>query len=173
MSEENKIDLNAVLAPENQHETVALARALCPFAEAATDAQVLICVAMVEARGDIKAVAAWLGYSVARLRGHLQSRLSGRIIKELARHKLTGEGYLIAVCALMDVAESQAQTGNARNNAAKTLMELADKDEAKDPNKGDGLPDLNTMTLPQLEAFVNTIKSDLLRLPAQAIDMPE
>jgi len=161
-SEEN---LEHVLAEENQHEIVALARALCPFAEAATDAQILMCVAFVEAKGNEVLVARELGLAVAAVRKQVQSRLSESIIKRLAKNKLSGIGYLKAVCALMDVASSESQTGNARNNASKTIIELVDSEDKKNGGDGDDGIDLNQMTLKQLEAFVGSIKRDLVKIP--------
>lgn len=171
MDDDKRELLDHVLAPENQAETVALARALCPFAEEASDALMLICVAMVEARGDVKAVAEYLGFIPSRVRQHLQSRLSGRILKALAREKLTGEGYMVGVFALMEVAESQSQTGTARKNAAQALIELAEAEQAKRADKGEDTKDLNSMTLKELESYVNSIKQDLIRLPAQDVDI--
>lgn len=161
-SEEN---LEHILGVENQHESVAVARALCPFAEAATDEQMLMCVAVVEAKGDVKWVAEELGISVSRVRRQLQSRLSQQIIKALAKHLLMGDGYLKAVCALVDVASSESQTGTARKNAAQAIIELADAEAAKGGGSDDNTVDLNNMTLKQLEAYVGAIKQDLIRLP--------
>lgn len=170
MTEIIKADLSHILAPEMQQEAVAIARALCPFAEQATDATMLMCVAMVEAKGDMKCIAEYLGFELKRVRGHLQSHLAGRIVKELARSKLRGEGYLLAVCTLMEVAASQSQTGNARNNAAKTLMELAEADEARRPkDDADGV-DFNNMTLKELEQYVDSIKKDMINVTPQAIE---
>jgi hypothetical protein len=171
MNDDKRELLDHVLAPENQAETVALARAVCPFAEEASDALMLICVAMVEARGDVKAVAAYLGFHKSRVRQHLQSRLSGRIIQKIASEQLRGMGYLTAVSTLMDVAESQSQTGNARTNAAKLLIELGAAEMEKRSDKGEDTKDLNAMTLKELESYVNSIKQDLIRLPAQDTDM--
>jgi hypothetical protein len=170
MNQPVKLDLSYVLAPENQHEAVAIARALCGFAEAATDVQMLVCIAVVEAKGDIKLVSEFLGYEISRIRGHLQSRLSSRIIKELAKSKLQGEGYLLAVSTLMEIAGSQSQTGNARNNAAKTLMELAEVEEARRPSDDDGGVDLNNMTLKELERYCDTIKQNLVNVTPQTIE---
>jgi hypothetical protein len=162
----SEINLECILSEENQHETVALARALCPFADTATDEQMLMCVALVEAKGNIKAVAELVGWSIARARRHLQSRLSQQIIKKLARHKLSGEGYLIAVCTLMDIASSESQTGNARNNASKAIFDLVDSDKNPGNNEPGEQVDLNNMTLAELEKYVGAIKQDLVRLPA-------
>lgn len=160
--------LDHVLCEENQHETVALARALCPFAEEATDMQMLVCVAMVEAKGDMKLVAEEMGCVMAVIRRHCQSRLSQQILRKLAKHKLTGEGYLIAISNLMHIASSSNTSANARNNASKTLIELAEAEEARSGGGGDeDRVDLNNMTIHQLQSFVNTIKQDLVRLPAQ------
>lgn len=170
MNDEMKQALDAVLSPDIQHETVAMARALLPFAEEATDALVLVCVGLVEARGDEKSVAEYLGFEVGRLRRLLQSRLSGRILKALAREKLSGQGYMIGVFTLMNLAESQSQTGTARRNAALSLVELAEAEHQKAADKGEDTKDLNAMTLAELEAYVNTIKQDLIPPPAKAIE---
>lgn len=166
MNDEIKEALEQVLAEENQHEAVAVARALCPFAEAATDEVMLLCVALVEAKGDDKAVAEVAGMGRARARRLLQSGISQRIIKELAKNRLKSVGYLKAVCSLIDVAESAAQTGNARNNASKTILELVEADNNKGGGDEENLVDLNNMTLKQLESYVGRIKQDMVRLPA-------
>jgi len=140
MTTNSPLDLTHILHPDNQAETVAVARALCPFAERATDATILICAAMVEAKGDLNVVSEYTGYALAQLRGHLQSKLANRIIQKLAAQKLEGEGYLTAVVTLIDIAKSTSQTGNARTNAAKLLEgafrlfedELANPDEEAD-----------------------------------------
>lgn len=157
-------ELSELLSPENQDEAIAVARALCPFAEAATDFQVFLCVAMVEAKGDLDVVSAVSGYHKSKLRGHLQAHICGRIIKHLAKEKLRGEGYLTGMYALMDVASSKSATANARTNAAKVLMEMAGQEDDRQPG-GRGEKDLNNMTLRELESYVNSIKQDLVRLP--------
>lgn len=158
-------NLDHVLGVENQHEAVALARALCPFAEAATDEQMLICVALVEAKGDEKRVSDALGLPRGRLRRHYLSHLSERIIKHLAKNRLQGVGYLKAVCALESVTESQSQTGTARRQAAEAIIKLGDDATAsRGDSASDGM-DLNNMTLVQLQAFVDTIKQNLRKLP--------
>lgn len=173
MQEENETDLGYILAPENQLETIALARALCPFAEQATDATMLICVAMVETKGDLELISQYLALDKARVRAHYQSHLSNRIVRELTRHKLTGEGYMIAVGNLMEVAQSRSQTGTARNNASKTLIDLAEAEAQKDKGKhGDG-KDLNEMTLAELESLVNTVKSDMASLTGESVAIPD
>lgn len=173
MQEKNVVDLSHVLHPENQHETVAIVRGLCPFAEEATDALLLVCCAMVEARGDKKVVSEYLGWSVSRISAMLQSRLADRVIKKLSRNKINGLGYLIATSTLMDIASSESQTGNARVNASKTIIELSDQDDEKIGGM-DNEKDLNAMTLLELEAFVNSIKQDLVKIrpenDMQAID---
>lgn len=167
---EKEENLEHVLDVENQHEAVALARALCPFAEAATDEQMLICVAVVEAKGDDKRVAGILGCKYAAIRRHLQSPLSQRILTELAKHRLKGLAYLKAICALEEVAGSTSQSGNSRRQASESIIKLADESKLVDENKkGDGI-DLNTMTLRQLEAFVSTIKQELVKIPVQVIE---
>lgn len=174
MEEKTKEALDHVLAPENQAETIALARALCSFAEEASDALMLICVAMIEARGDIKAVAEYLGFAPSRVRWHLQSRLSGKILRVLAREKLSGEGYMTGVFTLMEVAESQSQTGTARRNAALSLIELANIEHEKKADKGDDTKDFSAMTLKELESYVSSIRQDLVKaghpIPAQLIE---
>jgi len=174
MTTNSPLDLTHILHPDNQAETVAVARALCPFAERATDATILICAAMVEAKGDLNVVSEYTGYALAQLRGHLQSKLANRIIQKLAAQKLEGEGYLTAVVTLIDIAKSTSQTGNARTNAAKLLIELHRAEEDKHSDKGDLTEDLNNMTLKQLESYCNSIKQDLVRIPhsppAQDID---
>lgn len=169
---ENLTALDHVLKPENQAEAVALARALCPFAEQATDALMLICVALVEAEGDIELVAAYLGFSRARIAGHLQSRLSGRILQKLATEKLAGVGYLTAVSTLMNIAKSQSQTGNARTNAAKLLIELGAAANEKRADKGEDTKDLNSMTLAELESYCNSIKQDMVKVSTQTLPHP-
>ncbi len=165
--EENSGLLLELLQPENQHETVALARALCPGSESATDATVLICVALVEAKGDAKVVAGVLGFSVGRVRSHSQSRLASQIMRKLAKEKLAGEGYVKALAALQDVAGSESQTGTARRNAAEAIIELVNADEQESNGGKAGGVDLNTMTLAQLEAFVGAIKGELQQIAHQ------
>ena len=165
MSEEITENLADILSEENQHETVALARALCPFAEGAPDMTVLLCVAFVEAGGDLQAVAQILGMEKSSINRHLRSKVATQIIKKLAKDRLAGEGYLKAVCSLIEVASSQAQTGNARNNASKTIMELVEAENARVGGSDDDGIDLNNMTLKQLEAFVGGIKQELIKLP--------
>lgn len=160
--------LDHVLGVENQHESVALARVICPFAEQATDEQMLLCVAVVEAKGDMKCVADELGLTLAGVRRHLQSKLSERILKALAKNRLGGIGYLKAVCALEDVAGAESQTGNARRQAAEAIIKLADADQNAGNDKAGNQLDLNTMTLAQLQAFVNSVKQDLMRIPLQS-----
>lgn len=172
MSQENEINLDHILAPENQLETVALARALCPFAEQATDATMLICVALVESGGSMKEVADYLGYELSRLRGHCQSHQFNRIIRELTKHKLTGAGYLTAVTALMDVSGSKSASPAARANASRTLIEMNEAEEARNGGgTGDGKA-LNEMTLQELEDHVNKIKADIASLPGQVPALP-
>lgn len=162
MDEEYKPVLEHVLAPENQHESVMLARALCPFAERVTDAVILICVAMVEAKSDIDLVVRELGYSRARVRAYLQSHQANRIMRELSRHKLTGEGYLVAITNLIDVAACTRETGTARNSASKTLIELNVIEEEKHSGSTDEGKDLNEMTLAELQDYTDKIKADLM-----------
>lgn len=154
-----------ILQPENQHETVALARALCPFAEAATDEMMLVCVALVEAKGDVKAVADVLGYGMAAIRSRSQSPLASKIMRKLAKERLMGDGYVKALAALQDVAGSTSQTGTARRNAAQAIVELVNEEAAKDVGNADGGIDLNQMTLKELEAYVGSIRQDLVRFP--------
>lgn len=161
MEEINGIDLGYILRPDNHAETIALARALCPFAEEVTDATMLICVAMVEAGGDMKAVADYLGFDKERIRKHYQCHQSSRIMRELSHHKLSGEGYVIAVNALTTVAGSQSQTGAARIAASKALLELSDNVKNHTTKSGGDAKDLNEMTLSELENMVNTIKGDM------------
>lgn len=156
-----------LLQPENQHETVALARALCPGSESATDATILICVALVEAKGDAKTVADVLGYDISRIRAHSQSRLASQIMRKLAKEKLAGEGYVKALAALQDVAGSESQTGTARRNAAEAIISLVDEEEKGANGGAGGGIDLNTMTLAQLEAFVGAIKGELQQIAHQ------
>ena len=151
-----------LLQPENQHECVALARALCPFAEAATDATMLICVALVEAKGDEKAVAESLGFSISRLRSHCQSALAGKIMRALAKEKLLSTGYVKAMAALEDVAGSESQTGTSRRNAAQAIIELVKEEDQSTGNKAGGGIDLNNMTLAELEAYAESIKRDIV-----------
>jgi len=172
MNDDDDNVLDHVLAPENQEEAVALARALCPFAETVTDALMLICVAMVEARGDICVVSEYLGFSRSSIRKHLQSKMAGRIIKTLAREKLTGEGYMLGVFTLMDVAASESQTGTARRNAAMALIELAQDEDDKKSDRGDETKDLNSMTLAELEGYVGSIRQDLVRIPKDMESKP-
>lgn len=161
MSQENEIKLEAILAPENQAETIALARALCPFAEEVTDAAMLICVAMVECGGDIDSIANYTGYERKRIRSHLQSHQCNKILRELSRHKLSGEGFLVAITNLIDVAGSQSQTGTARINASKSILELHEAEEGKSKGKHDSGLNLNEMTLSELQDYVDTIKADV------------
>lgn len=161
MSQKSEINLDYILAPENQAETLVLARALCPFAEQASDIMMLVCVAMVESGGDAKLVAEYLGLDFSRVRAHCQSHLFNRILRELTRHKLTGEGYLVAVTNLISVAGSESQTGNARNNASKTLLELNAVEDDKGKSSSGGSKDLNEMTLSELMDYVQTIKADI------------
>jgi len=168
ISEKIQNNLEAVVSPENQHESVALARALCPFAEEATDMTVLLAVAMVEAEGDLNAVLEYLCITKSTFSRHNQSPLLNRIIKQLTRKRLSGEGYLLGVTALMDVAGSKSQSGAARINAAKTLIELSDDEEAKDNSVGGSGKDLNEMTFAELEREVKQIRADIHSNPPPA-----
>ena len=170
MSQESEINLDHILGAENQHETIALARALCPFAETMTDATILIAVAMVETSGDMDAVSEYLGYEKSRLRGHCQSHLYNRVVRELSRQKLSGEGYLIAVSALMEVSKSKGASPAARNKASQTIISMVnDEQERSGRRDGEGKA-LNEMTLSELEDHVNKIKSDIATLSTQAIE---
>jgi len=176
MSEENnEIDLSHILAPENQRDTVLMARGLLPFAEQASDACVLLCVALVEARGDFKLVEKWTGYDRKTTSVHVQSKLAQRILKALAKIKLTTEGYMLGIFTLMELAESRSQTGTARKNAAQALIELSDEESEKHTDKGGDTKDLNNMTLSELESYANSIKADLIRIGpknvAQDVDL--
>lgn len=161
MSQENEINYDYILSPENQAEAIALARALCPFAEQATDAMMLICIAVVETGMSVREVSEYLTIDFARVRAHCQSHQYNKVLRELARHKLTGEGYVLAINNLMNVASSLSQTGNARNNASKTLLELNDTEAAKNGGSHDDGTDLNEMTLKELEDYCAKIKSDV------------
>lgn len=165
MDSEKVAFLQEALAPENQHELVALARALCPFADRATDATMLLCVALVEAKGDEAVVCEALGFGLAAVRRHCQSRLAAQIMRKLAKDRLLGTGYVKAMAALEDVAGSSSQSGNARRQAALAIAEIEKAEGDKPGSGGDGGLDLNTMTLAQLEAYVGAIKQDLVRLP--------
>lgn len=166
MDSEKVAFLREALAPENQHELVALARALCPFADRATDATMLLCIALVEAKGDEAAVCEALSFNLAGLRRHCQSRLAAQIMRKLAKDRLLATGYVKAMAALEDVAGSASQSGNARRQAALAIAEIERSEAAVGGNQGDGGIDLNAMTLGQLESYVAAIKQDLIRLPA-------
>jgi hypothetical protein len=162
---EEKLSLvRELLEPENQEQTVALARALCPGSESATDATMLICVALVEAGGDYKAVAECLGYTIGRIKSYCQSRLASQIMRQLAKAKLSSEGYVKALAALVDVAGSESQTGTARRNAAQAVIELVEADERGKGNAAEGGRELSSMTLKELESFVGSIKAELTQI---------
>lgn len=162
MDEEKIALLRELLQPANQHELVSLARALCPFAEAATDAMMLVCIALVEAKGDEKCVGEVLGLDGGRIRGHSQSRLASQIMRKLAKEKLMSTGYVKALAALQDVAGSESQTGTARRNAAQAIVELVNEEAERDGSQADGGVDLNAMSLKELEAYVGSIRQDLI-----------
>lgn len=159
--------LSEFLCDENQHEIVTIARGLCPFAEAVPDDVILVCVGLVEAKGSAALVAEALGFSVWQIKRRTQSQVAQRIIKKITKEKMSGEGYLKAVSALMDVASSTSSPAAARNSASKTLIELADAEEAGKGGDLSGGVDLNAMTLAQLEAYCNSIKQDLMRVPPE------
>lgn len=159
--------LRELLEPDNQHEMVAAARALCTFAEAATDTTMLLCIALVEAKGDAKAVQEVFGLRNFDIRRHTQSAMAGRIMRQLAKEKLSSSGYIKALAALEDVAGSESSSGTSRRNAAQAIVEMVNEDQNGANNNADGGIDLNVMTLAQLQAFVGAIKAELLQSAPQ------
>lgn len=157
------IFLEHILDPDNQAECVAVARALCPFAETMTDMGVLVCVCLVEAKGNEDILINEMGLSKVVIRRHYQSRLGSQIIKKLTKHRVNGSGYVIAANALMDVASSASTSPAARNKAASALIQL-NKEEEEDGRKigGEGV-ELSNMTYRQLEQLVSSIKQDMTR----------
>ena len=158
--------LSEFLCEENQHELVAMARALCPFAEAVTDDVILVCVALVEAKGDAGLVAEATGFSRWQVRRRSQSQVAQQIIKKLTKEKMRGEGYLKAVSAMMDIAGSSSVSPAARIKASESLIKMADADDVSRGGEGSNGPDLNAMSLKQLEAYCAAIKQDLIPLPS-------
>ena len=169
----NESILEHIFNEENQRENVALARALCPFAEAATDEQILICLGYVESGCNERIIASEIGASLGRIKRLIQSRLSEQIIRCLSKSKLSGVGYAKAIASLIDVASSASYSGPARNAASKAIIEMVE-DDNRQKGGGDGDEvDLNTMTLKQLQHYVSGIKRDLSKIPSDISQPPQ
>jgi hypothetical protein len=159
----DEIILPAVLEPENQEETITMVRALCPWAETMTDEAVIVCVAFVEFNADLAMIETHTRFLKRHVSAVSRSRLGQRVIAELARQDLEGTGVMIALRTLKDVAKSPAASTAARVRASTELLSLAEAQAAKSGrrNKADGGKDLNTMTLAELQDFVEEIKQNV------------
>lgn len=159
----DEIILPAVLEPENQEETIAYVRALCPFAETMTDEAIIICVAFVEFNADVAAIKKHTCFSTRSVAAASRSRLGQRVIAALAKSDIEGTGTLIALNAMKDIAKSPAASSAARVRASQMLIEMGEREANKVSRRtrGEGGKDLNTMTLAELQDFVEEIKQNV------------
>lgn len=155
--------LPAVLEYEAQHETIILARSLCPFAESMDDVALLACIAFVEFRGDEKRTSEVLFIPLHITRRHIRSQLGQRVIAQLSRSDLSGTGLMIALNALKDIAGSSSASPAARVKAAERLSELATAETEKQGKglKVGGGKNLNELTLGELEQVVEQVRQNM------------
>ena len=164
MDNENNLNMNAIaiLSADELEQTIMIARAACPFAEAASDEMMAICIGFVEVNGDLEQLEVILGFSKNIVRRQTRTDLGQRIIGQLSKSNLRGTGFMTAVNTFMSIANSQSAASAARVKAAENLLQLVEAEEQANGKKsGGGSKDLNQMTLTELQDFVSGMASQV------------
>ena len=95
------------------------------------------------------------------------------MIGQLSRIDLQGTGVMLAINALKDVASSASAAPAARVRASESLMTLAEAEQVR-AGRGSGgdIKDLNSMTLDELQDFVQQMSENVTMIEgmAEAID---